>query len=496
VIVRSARRTAAALAAAYVVSAGCVADDPDGGFPRSPIGRPTRSDSLVVALVGTLSGPDAWRGEDAFEGADVAMHELNRRREPDEMPFELVALDDAGDPAQAMQRLAEIADLERAVGVIYAGPPAGLVQAEASLARVGIPAIAVAGDHYGARELTPHIFQASPSSVWAARRLASYFLRDRRYRTVGIVAPKGTEGDVAVDELRRALVDRNGRARVVRIGAGRDSIERGLARLRARRVEGLAVPAGPEAFSTILDVLAETGARYRSTAQARVASAPPRVRRRRMRAGWWRPQVAGFDAAISTRVSASLPPGTVAAETLARGVHFLPVPEFEEFDAKFRRWWDQPPLGWEQRAYDSALAIGWAARRAEPGEDIARTLEDLDGARFGGMEIVLGPDDHTLVDQTQVGLWTVPRPGEVPGRAGRRPGNLPWVPLARGFAIDGKTTDIAPEDWKHLFRRPPPPGAPIRSIEGTRNPEVRFCVRGERWSCSRERPDPSGRCTT
>ncbi|HVM36439.1 MAG TPA: ABC transporter substrate-binding protein [Actinomycetota bacterium] len=454
------RHRAVSLAAVCLLSAGCVGDDPNREFPRMPLGRPTRSDSLVVALVGTLSGPDAWRGEDAFEGADVAVHELNRRREPGDMPFELVALDDAGDPEQARRRLAEIAGLERAVGVVYAGPPAGLAPAEDLLARVGIPAITVAGDLYGARALTPHIFQASPSNVWAARRLASYFLRDRRYRTIGIIAPRGSEADVAVEELRRALQDRNGSAHVVRIGDGRGSIERGLARLRARRVEGLAVPGGPETFSTVLDVLADMGARYRSTAQARVASAPRRVRRRRMRSNWWRPQVAGFDGAISTRVTSPLPPGTVAADSLARGVHFLPVPEFEEFDAKFRRWWDQPPLGWEQRAYDSALAIGWAARRAEPGEDIARSLEGLDGVRFGGMDIVLGHDDHTLVDQTQVGLWTVPRPGEVAGRAGRRPANLPWVPLARGFAIDGKTTDIAPGDWKHLFRRPPPTDAP------------------------------------
>lgn len=455
------RKPLALVAAAWLLAGACQSDGSgQRSFPRFPVGRPTRSDSLVIALVGTLSGPEAWRGEDAFEGADMAMHVLNRRRERGESPFELVALDDAGDPARATRRIAEIADLDRAVGLIYAGPPEGIAPAENVLARAGIPAIAVHGDLYGARALTPHVFQAGPSMVWEARRLVSYFLQDRRYRSIGLAAQRGFEGDVAATAFRRAMDDRNRRPHVVRVGDGERAVGRSVRKLRRRRVEAVIVQADPATFSRVLSRLGNMGATYRTTSQARVASARRAVRRRRLRTGWWRPQIAGFDHVISTRTAARVPPGTVATETLARGVHFLPVPRFEEFAAKFGEWWDAAPLGWEQRSYDSALAIGTAARRAHPGDDIAAALEDLRDVRFAGTEITLGPDDHTLIDQTQVGIWTVPRPGVHVAGAGRRPEQLPWVPLARGFAIDGRSTDVAPEDWKHLFRRPPPPGAP------------------------------------
>ncbi len=71
-----------AAACAVLFMASCQAND--GGavtFPsRSPEASPTSSESLVVALVGTFSGPDSWRGDDAFEGAHLGVHLLNRDR--------------------------------------------------------------------------------------------------------------------------------------------------------------------------------------------------------------------------------------------------------------------------------------------------------------------------------------------------------------------------------------------------------------------------------
>jgi hypothetical protein len=105
--------------------------------------------------------------------------------------------------------------------------------------------------------------------------------------------------------------------------------------------------------------------------------------------------------------------------------------------------------------------IGWAAHRTRPGDDVAATLETLDGARFGGLDVTFGPDDHTAVDQTTVGLWVRPRGAFadlVPTTA------LPWLPLARGFSIDGDRTVISNRDWKFLFRNPPPPDGPAPRI--------------------------------
>ena len=74
------RRLALVVVAAAAVACDTSVTDrvPLSPPAASPLGRAT----LVVGLVGTLSGPDSWRGEDAFEGADLGVHELNRTRPP------------------------------------------------------------------------------------------------------------------------------------------------------------------------------------------------------------------------------------------------------------------------------------------------------------------------------------------------------------------------------------------------------------------------------
>ena len=156
--------------------------------------------------------------------------------------------------------------------------------------------------------------------------------------------------------------------------------------------------------------------------------------------------------------------GTVASDTYARGAHYLPIPSFRRFVTAFRGWWDSAPLGWERRAYEATRMIGWAARQGEEGEDLARVLEGMRGERLGGLDVTFGPDDHTSVDQTTVGLWVVPRRGARAAEVGRVPAAPPWVPLARGFSIDGQRTDVLPEDWRHLFTGSPPKNGPAPRI--------------------------------
>jgi hypothetical protein len=253
-----------------------------------------------------------------------------------------------------------------------------------------------------------------------------------------------------------------------------------LEQLRKAHVEAVLVDGSPGAFRSAIDALTEMGALYEGTDSARIASARPRDRRARVATGWWHPQLAGFDAAISPRVGTGIPPGTVASDSYARGVHYLPVPNFKAFRTAFEGWWDQEPLGWEQRSYDAVRLIGWAAERAEPGADLSIEAEAIDNHRFGGLGITLGPDDHTMIDQTRVGLWVVPPVALDVRERDRLPDNLPWVPLARGFSLNGKVTDVAPEDWGDLFRHAPPVNAPP-----PRNGLWRFGVatpRSDPWS--------------
>ena len=450
-------RTALAMITCLLL-ASCQTDGGEGYRPRRGAASPTASDSRLIALVGTLSGPDAWRGEDAFEGADVAVQVLNRKLPAGEPRFELVSYDDRGDAEVATRAVAEAVGRDRTKGIVYAGPTEGLPDAEEALAEAGIPAVIAYGDLYGARALSPHVFQASPSFLWQARRLASYLVKDRRFRRVGALLGSTPDGSTAGEALEEGLRLAGGSPPILGLypEEGGD-FDGALDRLEDAGVEAIVVHGDPSNVTTALEELQQRGSSYRTTAAARTVTAPRRIRRRPGRE--WRPQVVGFSLTIAPR-DVGVPAGTVASDSYARGAHYLPVPSFRDFRRAFSDWWDVLPTGWEQRSYDAVLAIGWAARTAGRGQDLAKRLEDMKGKRFGGLDITLGPDDHTFVEASTVGLWVVPRPiADVPERGGL-PERLPWVPLARGFSIDGETTDVLGKDWKYLFRNSPPAKAP------------------------------------
>ena len=433
-------RLGAALVGAFVAVMSLGACDPEPSSPaltpHEPVSTPTAENARVIGLVGTMSGDDGWRGEDAFEGAHLAVNVLNRGIDEGRPTYELVTLDDQGDPARAARLVADLALNEHTVGVVYAGPPQGLPPAERALHQAGIPAVLCYGDLYAARLLRPHIFQASPSLLWEARAIARYVLDDRGYRRIGLLASRSITGDTAVAALKAALTE-VGQFRLVVTRYTDESESNQLTRRFAKaRVDAVVVEGDPELFSGVSQISGD-------------------------------PQMIGFD--LTMRAGSSLPAGSVVSDTYARGVHYLPIPSFEKFRTAFREWWDgEDPLGWEQRAYDATLMIGWAAKRTPPGEDGARVLETLSGTRFGGLDITFGPDDHTAVDQTAVGLWVRPRAAFedlIPTN------DLPWLPLARGFSIDGDRTAINSQDWRHLFRNPPPPDGPAPKV-----PRMRYAV--------------------
>jgi ABC-type branched-subunit amino acid transport system substrate-binding protein len=455
-----------ALVALVLVATACTSGDEDGGgiTERTPRGRPQRTDTLVIGLVGTMTGDDAWRGEDAFEGADLGVHRLNVIQADDEPPFELVTRDDRGSATRALRQIEELAALPRTVGIVYAGPPQVLPRAEEALARRGLPGMLVYGDLYGARRLTPHIFQMAPSLVWEARRIAAYIFNDRRYERMGVLASKTFTGFVAADAIQGALQETGEpRARAARYDAEITGIDRALERFRRARTEAIVVEGPPRFASTVTAALNEMGAGYISTARARLPA-----NRRRSGEGAWHPQVVFFDGALSPRLEDPPNAGTVASESYGRGAHYLPVPAFKRFRTSFRAWWGSRPLGWQLRAYDAVRLIGWAYDHAASGEDLARVMEGARRIRFGGTEVTFGPDDHTAVDQSAVGLWVVPASDRAVPERDRLPDEVfatfPWVPLARGFSIDGTELDLSPRDWRFLVRGGPPPQAPPPEI--------------------------------
>lgn len=443
-------RVAAALTAVVLGLTACDSGEPRSDTPmRRPVSSPASEDTTIVGLVGTMTGDDAWRGEDAFEGADLAVHELNRGEGRE---YELVTLDDEGSAERATELVMELALNERVAGVVYAGPPEALPSAEAALEEGGVPALLLHGDLYSARLLKPNLFQVSPPYLWQARRLASYLYRDRRYTRVGLLVPQNLSGRTARQSFASAARPfRRRPALVATYRPDAESFEPQLAALRRARVQAVVVDGDAGAFAKALGQLGSSGSGYLTTAQAR-----------RPRRGEWHPQVAGFDGALSPRLApGAAVPGTVVSDDYARGAHYLPVPSLRAFRVAFEDWWGEAPLGWERRAYEATRMIGWATARAVADDtSIPEALESLRARRFGGLDLVLGPDDHTTVNQPLVGLWVVPRPGAQVRERGALPDELPWVPLARGFSIDGETTDVAARDWRHLFRNAPPRNAP------------------------------------
>ena len=458
-------RLGAAAFALLLLTTAC-----DGGgtasgelLERSPAASPTSTETLVISLVATSSGDAAWQGDSAFRGADLAVHQLNRGRRDNEAVIELVTLDDGGDPRRATELVAAQAASGRSLGVVYAGPPEGLPPAEEALAQAGIPALLCFGDLYGARLLSPHVFQVSPSYIWESRRLVRYLLEDRRYRTIGALTTDSLSGQVARRALTETLREGGRRLAASELVPEDGALDAALQSLQRRKVEAIVVEGSPALGQAVIARLQELGHGYRTTAAARIASAAKK-QRNRQNARSWRPQVVGFDGVLAPLPGgAELPPGTVASDTYARGAHYLPVPSFESFYEAYVNWWESEPLEWERRAYEAVMMIGWAARQGAKDGDLALALESLREERFGGLDVTFGPDDHTSVDETSVGLWVVPRPGAAPEIA-ELPDAFPWVPLGRGFSIDGEDTDIHSKDWKYLFPGSPRPEGPAPKL--------------------------------
>lgn len=446
-------RLARAAAACVVLSllVACERAPSEPRLDHRPRASPTSANTLVIGLVATLSGPDAWRGEDAFEGADLAVQVLNRLRDPGTPRFELVTLDDGGSAERAGTLVRELAESNRTMGIVYAGPPLGLPSAASILEGAGIPALLCHGDLFSAGLLRGNLFQMSTPYLWEARKLVGYATGDRQYRRLGLLAPKGPEGLAAVRSTRAAIAEVRPARLVIARYAGSDAgLDEALRSLERGRVSALVVDGSAPVAERVFDLLRDHGNGYSTTRAARVSA----------RAGApWRPQVLAFDPAI-----APIPPGgeafigSVSSDTYARGSALLRVPSFVRFRSSFREWWSQDPVGWQQRAYDATRLVGWGVAESTSGRaGVAAALETIDGQRFGGSPITFTRTDHVAVDATTVGLWTIPRP-RAPG-VGERPESFPWVPLARGFAVAGRT-HIPAEDWTFLFRgrtgsRPP-----------------------------------------
>jgi hypothetical protein len=162
-------------------------------------------------------------------------------------------------------------------------------------------------------------------------------------------------------------------------------------------------------------------------------------------------QVIASDAFLGAAPAGSLVPGTAAVGTYAWSGWADPIPRVHAFRERFRAAYGRLPLGHEQEGYDALRLLELALRltRGRGGDAVIARLERFRAVTSSTLPIRLGPDDHTLVEQLEVGLFAAPDPSER-SEAWVVP-EAPWRPVMRTFTFDGRKTSILDRDRGPFF---------------------------------------------
>lgn len=276
---------------------------------------------------------------------------------------------------------------EPSPAVLMVGDAEALVRARLDVEVSGKAILLLAADLYSSRRLYRSVFQVSTPMLWEARVLAKYLVTDQGIRTA-----RPVYGDQRATE-RRALT-------------------------QAGREEGLRLRPDADAVISV-------------AATIRTAGEP-------LAAG-----VGGLDLEDA-------PPGTVAVAPYTWAGWAEPLPRVGAFRDRFRARFGRLPGAPEQEGYDAVRLVAEALDRAG-GRNLVRALESFRDEAYAGLPIRLGPDDHVLIDDSQLGLFTVPVPGD-PGDPW--PTDPPhWRPLMRTFTYDGQRTVILDRDKRVFFPR-------------------------------------------
>jgi hypothetical protein len=174
------------------------------------------------------------------------------------------------------------------------------------------------------------------------------------------------------------------------------------------------------------------------------------------------PVATAGQAGVSWAIGHDLPAGTVtpAPYTWAGWADMLP--RVHRFRVRFERTFGHAPAGFEQEGYDAVRALAEALDRTggEGGDALIEALESFREETYSSLPIRLGPDDHVLAEESQLGLFAVAAPAEQPA-PGEVVGPVPWRPVMRTFTTDGQKVNLIDRDKKVFFpgwhRRKPSP---------------------------------------
>jgi len=376
--------------------------------PISASPSPAASAEVVLSVVATLSGPTAATDRSFLDGMRLGEREINREGGVNGARLRLVPADDRGS-AQTAEAL--VAEALTAPAVLVVGPGEGVTANRTLIERAGRPVFLLGGDLYSTRELFRWTFQSSVPVRWQARVTGRYLARDREYDRVLVVATSASAAEVAEEELRAEGV-----------GVVATTLERDTAAIADEAATAdavLALISPPTALRLAADL-------------SRLPD-PPQL------------------AVTSESLGRSgFPPGTVAPYLYSWSGWAEPIPRVARFRDHFERRFDRLPSGLEQEGYDAVRLLAAALERTEDasGVPLLQALERNrpDGPTHSSLPLTLGPDDHTTIDETWVGLFAVPGPDEP---------NDPWLPswrpIIRTFTYDGERTVFFEPDRRVFF---------------------------------------------
>ncbi|MGH2737566.1 MAG: ABC transporter substrate-binding protein, partial [Actinomycetota bacterium] len=251
---------------------------------------------------------------------------------------------------------------------LIGGPPAVFVigsahavaDARPEIEAAGVPVILVGGDLYTDRRLFRHAFQTAIPHLWQARVLARYLVVDRGHASIAVLDDAALGAEALAEEGVSPATSLE----------GADAV---LALRPARRA-----PAGTQ-----------------------LAAANETVLRR------------------------GVPPGTVVCLPYTWAGWADMIPRVHRFRSRFEARFGHPPAGLEQEGYDAVRAVAEALDRTggQGGDALVRALEGFREERYSSLPIRLGPDDHVLAEESQLGLFAVDDRA-VP--AGEAQGQVPW----------------------------------------------------------------------
>jgi Periplasmic binding protein len=402
-------RLAAALLAGAVLAASCTSDPPRSAPTSLPTEAPpeTPSDAVEIALV---AGPDAGS---YLEGMEVAVRQVNASGGIDGVPIRLRPVDDLGARGGAPATL-----------LVGRGEIATRLRPEIEAA--GDPVVVLGDDLYSSRRLYRQVFQAGVPELWQARALARLLVRDLGLR-----------------DVRLLLGDRDTRAAYAAAFA-----EEGAALGTARgtqAVEGAdaaIVPGSPAQAGPVV---------------GRIATLPDP------------PLVALGSEGLG--IETPLPVGTVAPYHYAWSGWAEPIARVARFRERSERRLDHLPEALQQEGYDAVRVLAEALARAggRGGDALIRALEAVREATYSSLPLRLGPDDHVLLPQGQLGVFAVSRKAApVEALAPNR-----WRPVMRTFTYNGERVTIVRRDLRVFFpswRHPAPTPEYQRSRLGITSP--------------------------